>query len=315
MKRILIDEKIRDYASEYKSKFEEENKSVKTDLKYIKEFLCKNNELVKQEENTIVKLFDELINDYPTILTLEPSQWEIYKKKYDGIIEKTDVLKKKYFYESKKEKKKELHKILIDCLKYKESRKCLAEIHQKMNIRTCVYCNTQYAECDEKDIFYEYEHINAKSLYPFLGICFYNLIPVDGACNKHKSNTPSVIEIFTNNNNDLNPLNFIISIKDFMNPLNVECIDIKLVGSSNEETEFSKLYEKTFHINSKYASHCEDVEDTIKSYWKRVKSPYMHIDTGVFNPTFFDDYVESEDDIFDKPLRKLKHDIVKQYFK
>lgn len=60
---------------------------------------------------------------------------------------------------------------------------------EKLNIRTCPYCNRQYTFTlseENANTSPEYDHFYAKSDYPILAVSFYNLVPSCHACNQIK---------------------------------------------------------------------------------------------------------------------------------
>lgn len=67
------------------------------------------------------------------------------------------------------------------------------EIFEKLNIRTCPYCNrhytfTLYSDSNEFKTRPEFDHFYDKSTYPMLAVTFYNLVPSCKECNHGKRN-------------------------------------------------------------------------------------------------------------------------------
>lgn len=67
-----------------------------------------------------------------------------------------------------------------------------------MGLKTCVYCNSQAAECGAGKLFYQFDHFMPQSKYPYLGTCFFNLQPSDSSCNGHKSNKLCNFHLYVN---------------------------------------------------------------------------------------------------------------------
>jgi len=64
---------------------------------------------------------------------------------------------------------------------------------KKLDVRTCPYCNRQYTftvEVGTRDIRPEFDHFHSKSIYPYLALSFFNLIPACPTCNHIKSDYP-----------------------------------------------------------------------------------------------------------------------------
>lgn len=67
------------------------------------------------------------------------------------------------------------------------------DVFEKLNIRTCPYCNRQYtftlkpSQKGDPNTSPEFDHFYPKSDYPTLAICFYNLVPSCHCCNHGKS--------------------------------------------------------------------------------------------------------------------------------
>lgn len=108
--------------------------------------------------------------------------------------------------------KRPLYEVIVDVMGYDKVRAGLMPNYvKKLEIRSCVYCNAQYAmttlieDVHEKiktgkrgrpkeariiplmGGYYELDHNKPKSKYPFLCTNFYNLQPCCGSCNKRKS--------------------------------------------------------------------------------------------------------------------------------
>ena len=66
------------------------------------------------------------------------------------------------------------------------------DVFEKLNIRTCPYCNRQYTftlkpvHTGDPNTSPEFDHFYPKSEYPTLAICFYNLVPSCHCCNHGK---------------------------------------------------------------------------------------------------------------------------------
>ena len=67
-------------------------------------------------------------------------------------------------------------------------RKAAIKILRKMNVEVCPYCNRQYIQTIKSGkIRAQFDHYYPKSLYPYLALSLYNLIPSCSICNLAKS--------------------------------------------------------------------------------------------------------------------------------
>lgn len=143
---------------------------------------------------------------------------------------------------------------------------------QKIDIRTCIYCNVQYAATAKKqngtyEVFYELDHFYPNSLYPFLCTNFYNLQSYCGACNKHKSNK-RIHSIYIQTIGMKKPLHFssvlteglwLTYIWQAKNGWQTDCFD----APSN--TTLRDNHKDCFHITALYAAFKDVAEEII---WK-----------------------------------------------
>ena len=148
MRKIIIDDDIRNFASEYSSKVQAKCPNVITDLKKLRDNVISFNPQIDQ---SIVKNYiNEIVLDYPNLIKMEPKDWNF--KKYEKILQKNpDILSQKVNYDIKKKNaagkpieyyEEVLYKRIMFCLRYDETRIILGEIHQKMKLKACIYCNT-----------------------------------------------------------------------------------------------------------------------------------------------------------------------------
>lgn len=74
-------------------------------------------------------------------------------------------------------------------------RNAAIEILRKMHVEVCPYCNRQYVQTIKTGEFRaQFDHYYPKSLYPYLSLSLYNLVPSCSICNMAKSSLDTVIE-------------------------------------------------------------------------------------------------------------------------
>ncbi|MDM1377226.1 HNH endonuclease domain-containing protein [Myroides marinus] len=84
--------------------------------------------------------------------------------------------------------------VLLDLFNYKSFRKSAKAVwlSDSLNIKSCVTCNTQYTlkvnHIKNKRLLFHLDHFFPKSVYPYLSLSYYNLIPCCASCNMSKSN-------------------------------------------------------------------------------------------------------------------------------
>ena len=136
--------------------------------------------------------------------------------------------------------KRPLYEVIVDVMGYDKVRAGLMPNYvKKLEIRSCVYCNAQFAMTtliedvhekiktgkrgrpkDARIIplmggYYELDHNKPKSKYPFLCTNFYNLQPCCGSCNKRKSAQDLPYSLyFEEGDPHPTPLHFAISPQD-----------------------------------------------------------------------------------------------------
>ncbi len=136
------------------------------------------------------------------------------------------------------EKGKELNKILRNEIFEKEydnwstrTRYGAYKFVEQLDLKTCPYCNRNYTfivnETDGK-LRPEIDHFYPKSIYPFLAMSFYNLIPSCPICNHTKSDTQK---------------------DDLLHPYEVESADIHFTYIPNS-INFAALEQEKYNFNS-----------------------------------------------------------------
>lgn len=208
------------------------------------------------------------------------------------------------------------------------------DIIRTLGIRTCVYCNAQYAIATRKnEAFYQLDHCYPKSKYPFLSTSFFNLQPSCGACNQRKSGVDMRkgnydVSIWKEAN-DINDSYFEFHIEDdslaqYMVSHNREDLDINVVDTIKGEPDLDELlvlYRERFQTKEVYQEHREEVEEVI---WKKYVYTATYVDSlqVAFNNNFIDKSWElkrlllgtypNPEDVYKRPLTKMVQDVAKQ---
>lgn len=329
MRKIVITHAVRTYADEYRMLVEKSCTNVVADLMMLRDNALKYNTLNNRE--AVEGYLNQLIDDYPRVLTLEPKDWNIadYKVFTD---QDPKMLTQEIIYDytkgnktkglTTKAKTGKLYERIMFCLRYSNIRTILGPIHSKMKLKACVYCNTQPTVSSPKgDVFYEMDHLKAQSEYPFLGTCFYNLQPCDGACNKRKLTKPCDFQLFVNDSNiELSPFKFVPQVIDLGNLKDFNCVDIKFVDQNGKFSAQTKEYNETFHIMDLYSAYRNIPSDI---YWRnqqcaRIGQVQSYKNGLDYEPTrdevssFCMGCTYNDNLIHEETLRKLKVDTMNQ---
>lgn len=208
------------------------------------------------------------------------------------------------------------------------------DIIRTLGIRTCVYCNAQYAIATRKnEAFYQLDHCYPKSLYPFLSTSFFNLQPSCSSCNQRKSD----IDMRKGNYdvsmwkeiNDINDSYFDFHIEDdslaqYMVSHDREDLDINVIDTIKGEPDLDELlvlYRERFQTKEVYQEHREEAEEVI---WKKYVYTATYVDSlqVAFNNNFIDKSWElkrlllgtypNPEDVYKRPLTKMVQDVAKQ---
>lgn len=323
MRKIEIDDVVRGYANDYKAKVTAQCTDVMDDLQELATFVSSNNPWT--DKKAIVDYIDLLVNDYPTVLTLEPKDWDAYITKYNKVLKREPgMLTKEVVYAvggKGKVYKASLYERIIFCLRYVDARNILGDIHQQMELKTCVYCNVLPALSNEGDVLYQMDHYKPQSKFPFLGTCFYNLQPSCGVCNGHKGSKDSDFGLYVNveQYKVLSPFLFIPQVSNGHGAYPT-CSEVRFTGKAKRVTKESKAHEKMFHLRTMYACCTGEVDKLYEEAYKINDSVVQAMSSCYgLNPTKADvvAYMShrlslNEKDIHKEPLTKLRQDTIKQ---
>ena len=188
-----------------------------------------------------------------------------------------------------------------------------------LNLKTCPYCNRNYIFTIDKNkrIKPEIDHFYPKSIYPYLAVSFYNLIPSCSICNGFgaKGNRDSfkdkLINPYEIKNNDFCFSFDIMSADILNNKLNEKAIKItflKKIDSNNDYFQLENLYDK----------HRDIVIELYQKLKLEYSNEYLKILKKSFKLNFDEDeiyrllygYYKNENDFHKRPLSKMIKDII-----
>lgn len=320
MRRIFIDDRVRGIAKSFKIFLEKGLSSkYKSPKKHLGELA--NNPLLSLKQQQYVKL---IINEWDNLIVMEPP-FDNTIKKFETLFPADKISTEQFGIDPKSSKF--LYKEIVGAMRYDYvQEKVYPKIINQLGIKTCVYCNAQYAFSYDngKDSFqnYEIDHWMPKSKYPYLCTSFFNLQPSCPKCNKLKSNKDDILPfcLYTHNGNKLNPFDFSILHVSYAQYLATHDRDMLRIIFSSKEQGLKDNMDALFHISTQYQAHKEMVEELI---WKK----------QIYNSTFLDIYKDSfkqlgfkqtdfnrfilsnydkDEDILKRPFAKMVQDIAKQ---
>ena len=341
MERLLIDDNVRKCAAMYEQAFRAYKFDVPHELRNIKAKLDQHNGkngLTKTEIDQYKDFLEEIAIDYDNadpiknLLVLQPKEFEVLIQKYQnpkrfGLVK----LDKDFVYRvqvgdkhSGKQYKKKFWELIVDAMHYeKYVRPIMVPLIEALGIRTCVYCNLQYAlTINHSQGLYELDHRYPKSKYPYLCTTFYNLQPSCPSWNHGKNDETADFGLYTDKPAELHPFHLLTTPQLYLRKrrLDVNYLNIQLVASNPKDTSLCMLaasHESDFQINSTYAVVKDVAEETI---WrcKAFDDTYKELFVKNFPELYSKDAlhrfifgVYSDDsNVHQRPLTKLKRDII-----
>lgn len=281
-------------------------------------------------KNYITKIKTE----YENLLILHPSNFSEKISEFNRIIPTEEICKIKIKRNPNGDKEEWLHELIVKKMRYNYVQsKIFPKYIRLMGIKTCVYCNSQYAITTRSDeSLYQLDHCMPKSRYPYLSTSFFNLQPCCSSCNLWKSDndilygnySPSIWRELDEPDEDY----FLFKIKEdaltqYLLTRDKDDIAIELVIKGNALDELVSLhndYQKYFKIDALYSEHKDVVEEILwkqyvysNSYIKSLRSAFKSINKVNldFSRFIMGNYM-NKDDVFKRPLSKLVQDIASQ---
>lgn len=340
MERILINDDILKYAQMYEQAFRGYQLDVPTKLREIKIKLDTyniHNHLAPNVLDEYKAYVEEIAIDYDNadktmnLLVLQPQHFQNYISKYEGVRFLHVELDKELVYHIQVGgqrpglKKKRFWELIVDAMHYEKNvRPIMVPIIEAMGIRTCVYCNMQYAlTIAHSKGLYELDHRFPKSKYPYLCTTFFNLQPSCPTCNHGKNTATADFGLYTTNSNELHPFHLLANSHLYLRKhrFDPQYINIHLVSSDVHNLancQLAKKHEKDFWIDSAYAAVKDVAEETIwrcKAYDNTYKDLFIKNFPELYNKDALHRFVfgtySDDKNVHCRPLTKLIRDIEK----
>lgn len=316
MRKILIDDIIKEYAQDYYDELKEKHilDEVEINLKAL------ISDLPDGTENTYKAYLNATITNMPSIIKNHPNGKDSYLSEFNGY----GCVMTWNGWKSKNTTT--FHDRIVEAMKYKYIRQSIFPKYViKLGIKTCVYCNTQYAltideECEESAAFYELDHAWPKAKYPFLAISFFNLQPCCGPCNKRKSDKGKPYSIYVEKSPAESIVQFSINNESLVDYILTHNRDNLKIQVDTEDKELSDLYDK-IGVRKRYSKLNDEAEEMIwkakiynEAYFKQFYAAYgrtpINTNTNLFRLLY--GIYAGEENVYSRPLTKMKQDIAKQ---
>lgn len=309
MKRIVIDKDIEGIAEAYKKEIEA--LSVKEDLEALQ----------RQYTGNEADYIGKIVSLWPEMITVKPDDYTKYHEDHFA----------QYDEDGQKEVNlSSIYKSIVEALHYDDVQaKIFPKYARLMGIRSCVYCNAQFAvsakkgKTDRGKVFrstYTLDHWQPKSKYPYMAVSFYNLYPCCSPCNQTKSYKDPYWGLYCKSASESNPYYFKLEDDTLLNyefDWDAEKLEIQFLDKNTGALPTE--YDKYFHIRKLYANFKGEVEEVI--WRKRTYNDAMleaMKESGLYKVRpeeihrFIYGYYENEKEILKRPLAKLLQDIGKQ---
>ena len=260
-------------------------------LKYIKDNL---KDILKANNNELKEYIKYFQENYPNSIGVENQKKEEWHQLYKII--RAEIFEKEYNNWGKRK--------TYGSYKFVEI----------LDLKTCPYCNRNYTFIVDEEsgkLRPELDHFYPKSIYPFLAMSFYNLIPSCPICNHTKSSKVSENLI---NPYDIKDDDFKFTYKP--TDISFSQIESKKYDMDSFEIEFKKKNENIdiFKLDELYKQHKDIVVDLLmkkayypKSYVEELEKSFGFTKDEIYR--YLLNNYKKEEDLHKRPLSKLMKDI------
>ncbi len=325
MERIYINNDVKSVAKRFAE--EVKNQYRKSVIDKLKVMLA-NKECTQVSEylQSIIDNYDNLL-DYQIVSNALPA--------IDGITipaQKDLSIKILWTNTKGKQESTEIYKIIVDCMQYDAIKDIYVKYISELHIRSCVYCNANYAvtrvEGKVKKAQFEIDHFFPKSKYPHLCTSFFNFQPCCGCCNKFKSSSYAVFNLYTLQNEPdiVNPFTFKITEKgvvltslDFdKNNIEIEFNDKNRTPLIGKGIKKVKTHDEMFHItelyNSAFKEELNELIDKHRISENELRSfaPDLFTNNKIDVMEIIYGYYAHKQSVHTRPLTKLLQDVHQQ---
>lgn len=334
MKRIVLTPVVEGYAADY--------------LKELRGMVVKPLQLLDDLELQMQGHYSDYVRtirqNYESIIIAKPDEMDVHHGAVAGLFAGFNGLdlsrefsvwwwKDALSYKLVKEK---FYQLVVAALWYDDvQEKIFPKYVKKLGIKSCVYCNAQYAISAKRGktdagksyrATFTIDHYWPKSKYPYLATSFFNLYPACATCNQTKSARAPIFELYVKPTEPVverNPFEFRLDKASFVKySMSGEADDLKIEFGTRTGIPAQKAedYEDYFHVEKLYGNLKDTVEEVIWKYRVYNKAgrqalidSYGHLlpHESDWNRFVLGNY-DREEDIHKRPLAKLVQDVAKQ---
>ncbi|MDC8005387.1 hypothetical protein POV27_15090 [Aureisphaera galaxeae] len=212
---------------------------------------------------------------------------------------------------------------------------------KQIPVKSCPYCNAQYTlSVKQKNaktkLLFHLDHYYPKSVYPYLSLSFYNLIPSCASCNMSKSDEPFSLSDFlhpyVNSVDDIaryetdkgNLVKFLTDMNNFEEYINLTLeLREQFLGDAKWREKLEK-YKKMFKVESQYNEFKDVVAETYLKgifYSKSRKDELVDFFKDHQNITLTEEMINrfiignytDKEDLLKRPLAKMMRDISEDF--
>ena len=334
MERILIDSRVLSFARRYDREFRKKGHDVPGDLRSLKNDLARlNTNLSSSLLDQYMDYLEDVALDYENedpennLLLIKPDDIDVlvkeYEDKYSALkLDRDLVYKIQIGGKSPGPKKKKFWELIVDTMHYgSEIRQLMVPIIEELGIKSCVYCNVQYAlTVNHSKGMFELDHRLPKSKYPFLCISFFNLQPSCPSCNHGKKTEKADFGLYTTDETKLKPFHLLTNPHFYLDngihdPSRLTVHLVATDVNNIDQVLLAYNHESTFDIDATYRELVDVAEETIwrcRAYDNTYKRLFLKYFRGLYDKEslhrfIFGTYVEGN--VHKRPLTKLIRDI------
>ena len=335
MKRIILTPAIEGYAQDFLKDLRVLGDKPEDRLARLAANLPEQSAYVSYVD-TIIRHYEDIITATPEKMTSLVAPWFVGFGRLDLSVNFT--LTKTLPDGSSTTETMKFYQWIVNSLGYEEVQgQLFPQYIKKMGIKSCVYCNAQYAVSAKKGktgrskkyrSSYTIDHYLPKSEYPYLATSFFNLYPACSTCNQMKSRKVPLFCLYVKPTDDVvlrNPFVFRLDKHSFVKYSmtgNADDLEVKFESSGGLPAGAvdAKAYDEYFHIEKLYANYVDTIEEVIWNYRIYNKAGRQALVDGFAdvlpNKSDWNRFVlgnyDQEKDLLKRPLAKLVQDVAKQ---
>lgn len=269
-----------------------------------------------------------IIDSLPELLYAKPSEFlNKYIPDFEQLVSR-QVVNEKISIDG--DDSESLSDRLVSIMRYNTVRKKIAPaFFRKLEVKSCVYCNANYAITDaQNEAYFDMDHWKPKALYPYLCISFCNFQPSCPSCNRRKNDSDGPFFGLWNDQNGTS-----LDVVDFELP-NLSLVKYIVFGDKtdlsvsfapshpydHQNVMLRNVAEEKFHIEARYKEHNDIVEEIVWKKWIYNQSFVLSLRNalGYKIPSFVDvrrfilgTYADAED-IHKRPLTRMIQAVAKK---